>query len=389
VVVATKEYAAPEVLRGQPAGPAADVWSLGVILHELLTGDFPRESGALCGRPPDEPRRPSQCVVRPGGGLGRVVAKCLAVKPEDRYASGTQLAAELGRWARRKRTRRVVRRFGLPVAACVLVLAGLAYGAIPPGAADRYRSQIREAADGLARGESVTLIPATGRPPGHQIRVGDPDVVRSRVAPDGAFAVDSGAGRPALIELLDDPGIDRYRFSVDVREDEGYGESYAGLYYAAQVVPTDAGPVHLFGRLRFTELDPAADGWVRLDHCRLTPPGTTGANWASHFGSLKTYPAPQPGAPPAERWHRLAVNVTETGARAEFDGFPGGPNLDSYDFRLAQSWVRSPPAIPTGATSYRANVIPRGGLGLFVFSCRASFRNARVEPGSPTPTRQP
>lgn len=51
-VMATMAYAAPEVLAGQPAGEAADVYSLGVILHQLITGTPPTEGQIeLVGEP--------------------------------------------------------------------------------------------------------------------------------------------------------------------------------------------------------------------------------------------------------------------------------------------------------------------------------------------------
>src|SRR5262249_8108825 len=46
-VVGTPGYLAPEVLRGEKAGPASDLWALGVILFEMTTGRLPFRGGTL------------------------------------------------------------------------------------------------------------------------------------------------------------------------------------------------------------------------------------------------------------------------------------------------------------------------------------------------------
>ena len=40
-MVGTEDYIAPEILRGEVSGPAADIWSLGVILYMMISGRSP------------------------------------------------------------------------------------------------------------------------------------------------------------------------------------------------------------------------------------------------------------------------------------------------------------------------------------------------------------
>ena len=81
-VMGTLEYMAPELLAGKPSDHRADIYALGVLFYELLTGDVPR--GAWC--PPSR--------VTPGAsGLDEIVLRALQPKPEDRY----QQAAEIKR----------------------------------------------------------------------------------------------------------------------------------------------------------------------------------------------------------------------------------------------------------------------------------------------------
>ncbi len=93
----TPGYASPEQLRGEPVGTASDVYSLGVLLHELLTGVKPRrrEDGELVlpsdAAPSREMRR------RLAGDLDAIMGTALAEEPGQRYGSVEQLADDVRR----------------------------------------------------------------------------------------------------------------------------------------------------------------------------------------------------------------------------------------------------------------------------------------------------
>jgi serine/threonine protein kinase/Tol biopolymer transport system component len=97
--VGTAGYMSPEQLHGEPADPRSDVWSLGVVIYEMVTGRSPFDSEsenemvrAILKRAP-----PPMSSLRPGvpAPLEGLVERTLAKRPEERTPSMEELGADL------------------------------------------------------------------------------------------------------------------------------------------------------------------------------------------------------------------------------------------------------------------------------------------------------
>jgi serine/threonine-protein kinase len=100
-VIGTPSYMAPEQMKsGKSADPRSDIWSIGVVMYQLITGRVPfsGESYAeLVLKVGLEPPAPIQVPLPPG--LGDVVMRCIEKDPAQRYQSVGELARSLAPFA--------------------------------------------------------------------------------------------------------------------------------------------------------------------------------------------------------------------------------------------------------------------------------------------------
>lgn len=98
-VTGTVYYCAPEILMGKPAGPASDIYSMGIVFFEILTGTIPfdgptPEDVALAQIKKHFPE-PSKVIPTIPKALDRIVVKACRKRPEERYLSALLMHAAI------------------------------------------------------------------------------------------------------------------------------------------------------------------------------------------------------------------------------------------------------------------------------------------------------
>lgn len=172
-IVGTYQYMAPEVLEGRPADARSDIFSLGCVLYEMITGRFAftgkSRISVLAAILETEPKPISELQPMTPAALEKVVLGCLAKDPDKRWQSAADVAMELG-WILhaaapiKPRSRSVVKAVLAVIFAIGLATAwvvGRRGGSIAPGPLRRYTILLSPAAP-LAPASAMPL--GVGRP---------------------------------------------------------------------------------------------------------------------------------------------------------------------------------------------------------------------------------
>lgn len=281
-------YMAPEQIRGEThrVEPATDVWSLGVILYQMLTGSKPfvhtsreRLFRAIKYVEPVPPRR-----LAPGcpAELERICLKCLAKPIADRYATALQLAHDLRHWREAEQTdgELLSGRDPSPVQVAGVSGNGQSRGD-DAGAASRVS---QAATPALVQPKGLSAFDASDAGafldllPGPRGRDRLPESVRfwkQRLEEDGGFAVGmlfgpSGCGKSSFFKAGVLPRIDRRIASVFIESTAQDLESQllAALRGQFPELPSDVSLVEAFEGLREGRWDSDSEMAERRDSSR-------------------------------------------------------------------------------------------------------------------------
>jgi len=99
VMIGTPEYMSPEQVEGKEIDQRSDIYSLGVILYEMVTGRVPFEGDTAITigvkQKSEEPRNPKELNSQIPEDLSRLVLKCMEKNKENRYQSAGEVRSEL------------------------------------------------------------------------------------------------------------------------------------------------------------------------------------------------------------------------------------------------------------------------------------------------------
>jgi protein kinase-like protein len=389
-VMGTPGYMAPEQAAGKTRdiGPLCDVYALGAILYELLTGRPPFKGKTpletiqqVLKRKPVRPRKLNRQVP---AALESICLKCLEYQPRKRYRSAQQLADDLGRRLNHRRPRahswraragRAVRRH-LRVVMVLGLLGGVALLAAAAAYVQDPQRRLERLQGDLERGKPVTLIDWTGPPRWYRIPVGKgrAGIVGEKDKP--FYLSSSGI---TLLELLPDPRKEAFYFRAEVSRDASTMVGRMGIYFGHSRHPTPQGEINCFATLNF--IDPvgvreeAGSSQLLLHWYREPDPGPH-LDFTFGAGLPAAILVPTAAPPDGERWHQMTLKVTPEAVQFLFD--------NHWSASLSHERLRANVANWLSLSKKGLNIAPefpaRAGLGLFVSNASARFRNVQIEP---------
>jgi len=402
--VGTTLYMAPEQVKGGAGGvgPRTDIWSLGVILYELLTGRHPfsgeSDGDVVSNIVECDPVRPRR--LRPGlpRGLEWVCLMCLEKSPRRRYPSASELADDLERWLRGepvvagarawvRRLRPSARRLRQLVIGLAVVIATGLVGGVP--AYRWYSDPLNRMQRALDRGERVALVGASGLPSWYRWHGGRADL---ELVDDGSEVASFRATQLSFLELCPNPRCDRFRLTAEVRHLESpTGDGRVGVFvgYTGGGADSDFRVDRCYGT-EYSDL--LIRGQTRpkerylngVDYAAVTmPDGTCKPVPQSVWATRYTAPDNQHHLPP---WRTITLEVTPNEVRSEWarDGAPAqklptfsaAADLDrrteQHQGYLQSIFPRL--QVPAGGWS------PRGAVGVYAKQAWVAFRRVTVEP---------
>jgi serine/threonine protein kinase len=382
-ILGTPAYMAPEQCTGRSGdvGPATDIWALGIILYECLTGNRPFLAGTseeirkkvLVGNPLS-PREINPAI---DPALETIVLKCLKRRPEDRYRSALDLARDLDAWQRAEplsirpesalsRSWRGIKRHkwwaSATLLACLAVAASATFWFLSP--ARRFRPLLAA----LERDHAVQLMGDAG-PPLHYRWF-----ERSQGAVTGG--AEAGSGQPFRLQSLEQGMMDllpviplpAYRIEAEVVQLSGADpESAAGIFMAGTRDP------HQELMLVFSVRDRSAfsAGHSPGALASLSLYKFQGHDTISH----SSYPIASRGLDSVQgTWHRLKLELSGQSLRAYCDGNVVADSpcsaIDAH-WKAAVSSLRTPP--------HQQSPDFRASFGLFASHGEVAYRRVKVE----------
>lgn len=378
-VLGTPAYMAPEQASGRArhVGPATDVWALGVILYELLTGQRPF-AGSSKAEVMHKVRAEAPLPLRThrpdlSAALEAVVTRCLQKSRKRRYATAGSLADDLARCLRgedvlvppppcyrrayaKARQAPLLRLLAVLSVGAIIALAAIGLSS-PASAPPRAHQPPRK-----------DLIGPSGPPAHWRWLVGEKEADLVPIKPGDAFTIKSA--ELGLLELLETCPWDRYWLEAQVQPGNGKDVGEMGLYFAYDRFASRRGLYHSFWKLALQDErrgEPFMLAVARYRDARShhyvdqSPPNAVAPGEMRPQGSGE------------HDWPRIAVEVTAFGLRCFRD------EVCIVEARMADVEELSLRVL-NGIEDVCGPFTPKSSLGVFVYRCTASFRNVSIRP---------
>jgi Protein kinase domain len=373
-LIGTPAYMSPEQAggRNEEIGPATDVWGLGVILYELVTGLRPFPGGdqarMLYAIQTARPLPPRQIRPRLDPALEAIILRCLEKKPARRYPSAAALADDLERWQRGEpipsryssawANARAVRTLGLVMAVAALSL---------PWAAIRKEASPAQATAKVIwstsqRGAKVELLGNGVLPTWYRWPLGPCQTI-------GSHPLSMSTYSPCLLELVPSIPTGRYRMRVEA-QDYSFDLGATGLYFAHQEHDNGKERDHFYCALLHTDTNRVRKLTLEVHrHRAFTRPDPGDF----HSGVLFDYPLP-PASNAIPQWHQFGIDTTEDQITLTWDGQRIGVVPWSSVTEMTDHLAMLNPPL-----SWKATPSPALAAGVFVRTGSTAFRHFCVE----------